>query len=412
MTFRGAVLGIVLAALVAAGGAAAPAFADTPGPHHAFAITREGDARLKHHTVFRPTNLDAPGFKLPIVVWGNGGCRESNEEYRYFLMKFASYGYFIVANGAPENPYEPGELEGIARPTPQKLTDAIDWAIAENARPGSRFHDRLDPSRVAVMGQSCGAWEAIDASADKRVDSTIAWNNGGDPHAGDVTKLHAPILFASGGTGDFTFAETATAYERVPASVPAVRAEHADAEHTNFWDPPEPGGHSPLMDEPPVVAQQWLWLTLYGSAAGRRFFVGDACGLCTRDRWTVRSKNWERYQPAPSQAPARVRGGTSPAPSPAPGPSTTGTPSQQCSSRRRFFIHVRAGRELRRARGGTLRIGTRSRRVAVRRVGSRLRVVVDLRGRAAGPVRLRLTVRVGLRVVRTTRAYRLCAPPS
>ena len=410
MTYRGALLAAMLAAVVTGGPTVATALADTPGPHQAFAITREGDARLKDHTVFRPTNLDAPAFKLPIVVWGNGGCRESNEEFRFFLMKMASYGYLMIANGAPENPYRPEELSGIARPTPQKLIDAIDWAIAENGRPGSRFHDRLDPSRIAVMGQSCGAWEAIDASADKRVDSTIAWNNGGDPHAGDITKVHAPILFASGGDGDFTFAETVTAYERVPAGVPAVRAEHADAEHTNFWDPPEPGGHSPIMDEPPVVAQQWLSLTLYGSPAGRKFFVGDGCGLCTRDRWTVRSKNWERFALAASQAPARERRATSPSPPPAPGSSPARTPSRQCSSRRRFFIHVRARGQLRRARRGTLRVGTRSRRVALRRVGDRLRAVVDLRGRAAGTVRVELTVRVGRRGVQTIRTYDLCAP--
>jgi hypothetical protein len=279
----------------------AAARAAVPGPSHAFPVTREGDPGLADHTIVRPTDLDAVGFRLPIVVWGNGGCRDSNEEFHYFLTHFAAYGYFVVANGPPENPYHPEELNGIADPQPGKLTKAIDWAVAENGRRGSKYYGKLDTTRIAVMGQSCGAWEAIDASADPRVKSTMSWNNGGDPHAGDVSKLHAPIAFVSGGQSDYTLAETTQAYART--TVPAIHADNADAGHTGMWDDPSSPDQKTWQDEPLAIAPQWLALTLYGRDEGRRFFLGANCGLCTRAGWTEESKNWDSFAPAPSEAP-------------------------------------------------------------------------------------------------------------
>ncbi|HEX8122832.1 MAG TPA: hypothetical protein VF549_16385 [Solirubrobacteraceae bacterium] len=94
-----------------------------------------------------------------------------------------------------------------------------------------------------------------------------------------------------------------------------------------------------------------------------------------------------------SGAPGAGAGGTSGAP---------GT-SRRCASRRRFTIHL--ARRLRRAR---VTIGAR--RVKVRRRGGRLTAIVDLRGRPAGTVRVRIrgVTRRGRRVT-SSRRYRLCA---
>jgi dienelactone hydrolase len=281
--------GHVVAALLAALALPAAARADTPGPGHHFAITREGDARLPDHTIFHPTDMTAPRFRLPIVVWGNGGCRDSNEEFRYFLMRFAARGFFIVANGQPGNPYNPQELDGLIKPQPQKLIAGIDWALAENARPSSKYYGRLDPSRIVAMGQSCGGWEAVDASADKRVKTTVVWNNGGDPHAGDVTKLHAPVLFANGGTSDYAYPLEQSGWLRT--TVPAVLAQNTNVGHTGMWDPPAEGDPD-YRDEPLPIGTKWLQFQLYRSVQGRAYFLGDPCGLCQREGWTVESKNW------------------------------------------------------------------------------------------------------------------------
>jgi hypothetical protein len=281
--------------------------ADTPGPAHSFAFARHGAADLPNHTIIRPADLDEVTFKMPIIVWGNGGCRESNEEFRYFLTHLAGYGYFIVANGNPENPYHPEELAGILDPKPERLIAGMDWAVKQNSDSAGPFYGRLDTDRIVVMGQSCGGWETTDASTDPRVASTVIWDSGTDPNSvQSVTQLHAPVLFAYGGVTDYVNFDAIASYAAV--SVPAVLASHADAGHTGMFDDPSPPAKppGPYQDEPLVLSAQWLAFTLYGSPEGRAFYLGDGCGLCGRSPWTVQSKSWQSFTPAQTEAPPRV----------------------------------------------------------------------------------------------------------
>ena len=283
-----------LFALVIAFALPATAAADkpTPGPEHNYADSRTGAASLPEHTIIAPANVEDVPFRLPIVVWGNGGCRDTNEEYHYFLTHFAAYGYFIVANGPPGNRYDPSELTGLLNPQPQKQIAAMDWAVKQNADPTSPYFNRLDTSRIVATGQSCGGWETTDASADPRVKTSMVWNSGANAyHPQGVLDLHAPVLYVDGGKTDYVAWESNLTYQAT--SVPTVLAEHADAGHTGLWDDPTDGPPpGPYQNEPLVIAQQWLAFQLYGSPAGKAFFLGDSCGLCTRPSWTVQSKNW------------------------------------------------------------------------------------------------------------------------
>jgi hypothetical protein len=89
-----------------------------------------------------------------------------------------------------------------------------------------------------------------------------------------------------------------------------------------------------------------------------------------------------------------------------PGASLGLPPSKRCLSRRRFTIRLRAPRG-QRLRSARVRVG--GKRARVFRRGGRLRAIIDLRGRPAGKVRVRvraLTTR-GRRVTET-RTYRTC----
>src|SRR5207244_170997 len=102
--------------------------------------------------------------------------------------------------GAPAGPPPPMTKDA-------DLLKAVDWAIAENVRPGSPYYHRLNPTQVAVMGQSCGGLQATVAAADPRVKTAIIWNSGVFPDGAPVgrsisgatkaslAKFHTPVAY-------------------------------------------------------------------------------------------------------------------------------------------------------------------------------------------------------------------------
>ena len=177
----------------------------------------EVDPTLAKHTVYRPDDIRAVGSaKLPIMAWGNGACAADGNSFRLFLTEIASHGYLAIANGpigpdraqfpptmAPNRGAAPAGARGASAPegrapqpgaaaktgvppgitstpptTTAQLIEAVDWAIAENSRQGSRYYGKLDIAKIAVAGMSCGGVQAIEASVDPRVKTTIVANSG------------------------------------------------------------------------------------------------------------------------------------------------------------------------------------------------------------------------------------------
>lgn len=239
-------------------------------------VLRTGDPRLPNHTVLRPRT--APPFLMPVVVWGNGGCRSTNQEHTRFLTDLASRGYLVIAYGVPEAPFDPARAEPLTE-RPEAMVAAIDWAVAENDRAGSPLRGRIDTQRVVAMGQSCGASEALVASRDPRVTATLAFDRGGA-----TDRLHAPVLFWTGGSTDDGTPSARVAYDAL--TVPAVFVVKSDAGHIGPWHDPQ------LQAAAIAVTRSWLDLTLYGDAAARARLIGPRCGLCGTPTYTVSSKGW------------------------------------------------------------------------------------------------------------------------
>jgi hypothetical protein len=90
-----------------------------------------------------------------------------------------------------------------------------------------------------------------------------------------------------------------------------------------------------------------------------------------------------------------------------PGCAVTAPSARRCTSRRRLAIHVRVPRRARVRRASLTVDGRPAARPRVR--GRRVTAVVDLRGRGAGPARVRIAIRLRSgRVLRVTRTYRTC----
>jgi hypothetical protein len=279
MRVRTAVLGaLVLVGALGGGPAAAQAEAGAPpavfagsGPYSA---GYETSLRLPNHTIYRPDTLP-PGVRLPIVAWGNGACRADGTWFQNILTEWASHGFLVIANGRPG---------GSGSTNPEMLTDAIDWAVAENSRFGSKYRGRVDTTKVAVMGQSCGGIETYEVAGDPRLTTTVLWNSGllSDSQNHLLQRLHAPVAYFIGGPTDIAYENAMDDWRRLPAGLPAFMG-NLDVGHFGTYAQPNGGEFG-------RVGTHWLKWQLKGDLTSRAQFVGPACGLCTTE-WDVQQKN-------------------------------------------------------------------------------------------------------------------------
>jgi hypothetical protein len=234
------------------------------------------------HVVYRPADLAPFPAKdtLPVMVWGNGGCAINSTRYAGFLTTIASHGFLVMATAA-----QPGVAGG--RATADNLRAAIAWAEAENTRDGSPLRGKIALDRLAVMGQSCGGFLALELGADPRVDTIGVFNSGaqGDNVAG-LAKLHGPVLLINGHERDFLMAVSEATFDAIQ-NLPAFYGARRNAGHTATVD--HPGG-----GEFANVASNWIRWQFKGNKEAGRMFTGKDCSLCTNANWVTRSKGLDR----------------------------------------------------------------------------------------------------------------------
>ena len=310
------------------------------GPYKAILF---GDPGLPTHAIYRPRDLRPFGekLKLPIVAFGNGGCRNSSGEFRNFLSEIASNGFLVVAIGPAGNAVVMGSEEQVGTTSASQLLDGVDWAIKENSRPGSEYYGKIDPSKVAVMGQSGGGYEALEVSGDPRVTTSVILNSAsarataaaptaaatpGRPEArgeygtaGSTTnmfdsltrmalrynpnaapqklptppcygltqtnpleKLHGPIAYINGGPSDGAFPRAKADFDAIQG-VPVLFAYQDVGHYPATFREPNGGAFG-------VAVTAWLKWQLRGDQAASKMFVGASCGLCTAPKWKMEKK--------------------------------------------------------------------------------------------------------------------------
>jgi hypothetical protein len=280
---------------------------DTPGTGR-FPAIKEEVGSLPAHVVYRPKDLSALGaLKLGVVAWGNGGCSDDGASTRLHLLEIASHGYLVIASGrilsgpgAPPREPRPAGPPGQILPPRTKasdLTDAIDWALAENARSGSPFFGRIDPALVALSGWSCGGLQALQVAKDPRVKTMVLQNTGVfnespggrggipgmDIRKDVLTTIHTPTIYILGGPKDIAYANGMDDFARithVPVAVANLPVGHGG---TYF----EPNGGAAAS-----VAVSWLDWQLRGDQKSAERFVGENCGLCRDAQWSLERKQF------------------------------------------------------------------------------------------------------------------------
>jgi dienelactone hydrolase len=285
--------------------AAAQAVPDTAGdgPYPAMI---EIDPALPGHVVYRPADLTRVGAgQLGLFVWGNGGCAADGTSSRHHLAQIASYGYLVIAPGAwrsgpnakakAEGPRVRG-ADGAMPPAPTSaadLTRALDWALAENARSGSRYAGKIDPAAVAAGGFSCGGVQAIEIAPDQRIKTLVVQNSGLFSDMSQaisgmqvpkeaLQKIHTPVIYLQGGPTDIAFANGNDDFARIN-HVPAVMV-NLPVGHGGTYDKPMGGKAASIVID-------WLNWQLRGDASAGRTFAGANCRLCTDAEATLERKN-------------------------------------------------------------------------------------------------------------------------
>lgn len=280
------------------------AIPDTPGSGP-YAPLKEIDPGLPDHVVYRPADLSDLGeTKLGLYVFGNGGCSSDGASARLHLLNIASHGYVAIAPGGIHN--GPGKTEAPPRPAdanienyaathPEQLREAIDWALAENGRSGSRYYGRIDGDAIAISGFSCGGVQALTIAADPRVETVVIMNSGlfieGETRMGGMVEtkdrledLHTPTLYVLGGPSDIAYTNGMDDYEQidhVPVAVASIDKGHGGT----YWEPDGGAAAEVVID--------WLDWQLRGSVEASRTFLGSGCGLCTDPEWTYMSKGFD-----------------------------------------------------------------------------------------------------------------------
>lgn len=270
---------------------------DTPGTG-AYPAMKEELASLPDHVVYRPANLAGLGpLKLGVVAWGNGGCSDDGASARNHLLELASHGYLVIASGriysGPGAHPAPAQPKPFPRTPTVALTQAIDWALAENTRQGSPYSGRIDSGAIAVAGFSCGGLQAALVANDPRVATLIMQNTG--TYEGEratmpglkipkstVKTFHTPVLYILGGPTDVAYEngmEDFRLIDHVPVAVANLPVGHGGTYH-------EPNGGAAAQ-----VALAWLNWHLRGDKKAASQFLGQDCGLCRDGKWTLEKKN-------------------------------------------------------------------------------------------------------------------------
>lgn len=270
------------------------------GGNGPFKAVISGEESLPNHTIYCPENLEtaAKAGKLPVILFGNGGCANTSASYQNYLNEIASNGYIIIAIG----PYWSSGFApfgDVARqPTSsEQLIEALDWITAQNRVKSSRFYKKVNVKKIALMGQSCGGLQAIEASGDPRISTTVVLNSGvlNAPPAIITTgglmglkkdvlnKFHSPVIYIIGDSTDVAFPNAMDDFTRI-THVPVVMA-NLPVGHAGTYLKPNGGAFQP-------VTLSWLNWQLKEESENASKFIGEACGYCNFEGWRIESKNF------------------------------------------------------------------------------------------------------------------------
>lgn len=278
------------------------------------------DPSLPDHTIYYPANLAAAG-KLPVITWGNGACINAGNRFRIFLTEIASHGFVVISGGPIANiKYEVGPQENPAVPPPgappapptpppaapavapkpgdavgrntaPQMIAALDWAEKANVDKTSKFFGKLDTTKMAAAGQSCGGNLTSTVASDPRVKAAALFSGSPSQAAGAdgkerLGKITAPVLVLAGDAAHDVAHERSLQAASGLASPVVFTAWQDNLTHIGTYGMPNGGQMARL-------GWQWFAWQLKGDQTAAKTFKGADCTLCKETGWHVSKKGIE-----------------------------------------------------------------------------------------------------------------------
>ncbi len=255
------------------------------GGSGAYKAEAHEEKTFKDAVIYKPVDMKvaAKEGKLPVLVWANGGCNDTSLPHERMLNEVASHGYVVIALGSMQQRIDDRPLKKSPN---EQMVQAMDWIAKEASKKSSEYHGVVDVEKIAVAGQSCGGAQALVASSDARVKTTVMVNSGmGDMEMSgasreSLSRLHAPILYMPGGEGDVAYGNAVKDYARIDHVFVAF-ANHLTAGHGGDFDQPYGGSFARMLTA-------WLDWQLKGNTDCGDIFLKNQ--LDQFPEWTMRSK--------------------------------------------------------------------------------------------------------------------------
>lgn len=254
-----------------------------------FKATAVSEKTLPDFVVYRPNNLywaAAREGRLPVLIFGNGGCADTSAGYERMLIDIASHGYVVIAIGEMQQVY--GDRKDKHTPS-SMMVEAMDWISKQVTDRQSDYFDNIDTTKMAAAGHSCGGAQVLWNAADPRLKTYIILNAGmGDMEMAGASRqslegLHGSILYMTGGPSDVAYQNAQLDYDRIQ-HVPVALADLPTAGHGGTYSQPRGGDFGRML-------LAWLDWQLKHRAQQKDIFLSahhsDFPG------WTMKHKNFD-----------------------------------------------------------------------------------------------------------------------
>jgi hypothetical protein len=247
------------------------------------------------HTFYAPKTIPS-GAKLPVLLWGNGGCSADATGQAPFLTQLASHGILVIASGTPG---------GGGSTTADIMKQSIDF-ITKNAGQGQFAN--IDASRITAAGWSCGGVEAYAQINDARVQSIGIWNSGLLGNYDSARSFRKPVFFFLGGPSDIAYQNGERDYNYMPAGTPKWKG-NLNVGHGGTYTDYNGGKYG-------IIGGHWVQWILRGNSSASAYLTGSGA---RNDGWSVVSADLDKLNVTPI---GEGSGGGSPVTTPTPTSST------------------------------------------------------------------------------------------